>query len=80
MIPGFAPRLETAFRENFTAGWDVRVKTASNPTEDAWRGAAEFSMNQDFSKLSISKAEYEEYGGEYIKEHGLGNVFRPSSS
>lgn len=79
MVPGFAPRLETAFRENFNVGWDVRVKAASNPMEDAWRGAAEFSMNKEFSKLSISKAEYEEYGGEYIKEHGLGNVFRPTS-
>ncbi|KAI8581791.1 hypothetical protein K450DRAFT_231201 [Umbelopsis ramanniana AG] len=79
LMPGLAPRLEKTFQENFNVGWNIRVKTASNPTEDAWRGAAEFSMNDEFSKLSISKAEYEEYGGEYIKEHGLGNVFRSSS-
>jgi actin-related protein 5 len=78
-MPGLAPRLQKTFQENFNVGWDIRVKTASNPMEDAWRGAAEFSMNDEFSKLSISKAEYEEYGGEYIKEHGLGNVFRSSS-
>ncbi|KAG2183609.1 hypothetical protein INT43_006617 [Umbelopsis isabellina] len=78
LIPGLAPRVKSMFRENFNVGWDIRVKTASNPLEDAWRGAADFAMNEDFSKLSISKADYEEYGGEYIKEHGLGNVFSSS--
>lgn len=27
-------------------------------------------------KYAVTRQDYEEYGGEYIKEHGLGNVFR----
>lgn len=29
-----------------------------------------------YRQYAVTRKEYEEYGGEYIKEHGLGNVFR----
>ena len=46
---------------------------------DAWMGAAKWA-NQDagsqFAKSAVTRAEYAEMGGDYIKEHHIGNIFR----
>lgn len=41
---------------------------------DSWRGMAKWSRNGvECSNSMITRAEYQEYGGEYIKAHSLGN-------
>ncbi|CDZ96567.1 Actin-related protein-Arp5p [Phaffia rhodozyma] len=40
---------------------------------DAWKGMAAWSGTDEFEKSLVTRAEYEEFGGEYIKEHSWGN-------
>lgn len=56
------------------------VRTAKDPVLDAWRGAAKFAETggRVFKDACITKAEYEEMGNGYIKEHAFGNVFYPT--
>jgi actin-related protein 5 len=49
-----------------------------DPILDAWKGARKFAISPDRSRYSITKAEYDEYGGEYLKEHLLSNKYFPS--
>jgi actin-related protein len=49
-----------------------------DPVLDAWKGARKFAISPDRSRYSITKAEYDEYGGEYLKEHLLSNKYFPS--
>lgn len=75
-MPGFPERVESSLRSILPVGTIFQVKRAKDPLTDAWHGAAMVARNAAFKKYAISRREYEEYGGEYIKEHGLGNVFR----
>jgi actin-related protein 5 len=59
------------------AGSDLRVRKAEDVKLDAWRGAAKWiqEMNRDGkSKNLLTKKQWEECGGEYLIEHGMGNV------
>lgn len=43
---------------------------------DAWNGARQWVLDQDdLRSVSITKSDYEEYGGEYLKEHLASNRF-----
>ncbi|KAI7871446.1 hypothetical protein BDF14DRAFT_1760896 [Spinellus fusiger] len=75
-LPGMSERILHSMRSIFPSGTSVKAKHAKNSLLDAWKGAAMVSLDDQFKKLSVTRKEYEEYGGEYIKEHGLGNVFR----
>ncbi|KAI9317058.1 hypothetical protein BX666DRAFT_1857734 [Dichotomocladium elegans] len=75
-LPGLSNRISTSLRSILPVGTTFEVKRAKDPLLDAWKGAALFARNKDYGKYAVSRQEYEEYGGEYIKEHGLGNVFR----
>ena len=52
-----------------------RVRVASNPVLDAWCGARKWAMQPDFEEFAISKEEYEEHGGERLKEHFVTNRY-----
>ena len=45
---------------------------------DAWYGARQWALSPAFNNSSITRAEYEEKGGEYLKEHHLSNQFVPT--
>ncbi|CAO3597799.1 unnamed protein product [Absidia cylindrospora] len=75
-LPGLSERLVDNIRSIYPAGSKVQVRRAKDPLLDAWKGAAKFALSSSFKQHCVSRKEYEEYGGEYIKEHGLGNVFR----
>ncbi|KAI9027581.1 putative chromatin remodeling complex subunit [Phycomyces nitens] len=75
-LPGISERIKGSMQTIFPAGTAVQVKRAKDPLLDAWRGAAMVALDAKFKNMSVSRKEYEEYGGEYIKEHGLGNIFR----
>ena len=40
---------------------------------DAWRGMAAFAQTEEFSHVGVTKAEYEEYGGERVRRWWGGN-------
>lgn len=49
-----------------------------NPILDAWYGARKFSLSPLLTTSSITRAEYEEKGGEYLKEHRTSNRYFPT--
>ena len=51
----------------------LQIVQAEDPFNDAWRGMADFAKTDEFSKVGVTKAEYEEWGGERIKRWWGGN-------
>lgn len=54
----------------------MTVKRAKDPLLDAWRGAAMFGRDDTKKQYFVTREEYDEYGSDYIKEHGLGNIIQ----
>lgn len=50
-----------------------RVNMANNPSLDSWHGARSFANNKRLEKYLITQQEYNEMGGEYIKEYYASN-------
>lgn len=81
---GLKRRICAELRKAFPSDWGDEivngVKVAKDPILDAWRGAARFAEmgGEVFGNACISKAEYEEMGNGYLKEHAFGNVFYPT--
>ncbi|KAK6460080.1 vacuolar targeting, actin-related protein [Scheffersomyces coipomensis] len=73
-LPNFTTRVVNDFTSFLPAGAPLKVRKATNPITDAWRGMKKWSSSEECESSYISKADYEEYGPDYIKEHGLGNV------
>ncbi|KKA29299.1 hypothetical protein TD95_005408 [Thielaviopsis punctulata] len=77
MFRGFSQRLEDGLRALVEAGAPLKVRMAQDPLADAWRGAAEWVGSEAWKAAKVSRAEYEEKGADYIKEHDLGNAYVP---
>ncbi|KAF9964477.1 Nuclear actin-protein involved in chromatin remodeling [Mortierella alpina] len=77
-IPGLIERLNDSVRSILPFSPDKQaysVRRAQDCLLDAWRGAAMVGRDSERMKTStVTRQEYEEYGGAYIQEHGLGNV------
>lgn len=56
------------------------LRVAEDPLLDAWRGAALFAeaAKDQFASTSLSKADYDECGAGYLKEHAFGNRYFPT--
>ncbi|KAI5303443.1 Nuclear actin-protein involved in chromatin remodeling, partial [Ascosphaera atra] len=70
-------RFEKDLRAVLPLDSGLRVRRAGDPILDAWKGAAGWAhkLGRDgLKKVSVTKAEYEEMGSEYMKEHGYGNA------
>lgn len=74
LFQGFEERLQNELRAVLPAGANVGVRRAQNPTLDAWRGAAAWAGQSSSRQSFVTREEYLEKGGEYIKEHNLGNA------
>jgi len=77
-IPGLIDRLDNSIRSilPFSQGKKLyQVRSAQHCLVDAWRGAAMVTRSSErLRKIAVTRQEYEEYGGGYVKEHGLGNL------
>ncbi|KAK5814911.1 chromatin remodeling complex subunit [Linnemannia elongata] len=77
-VPGLIDRLDQSVRSILPFSPDQKnysVRKAQNCLLDGWRGAAMVARDGErMGKISVTRQEYEEYGGAYIKEHGLGNA------
>lgn len=52
------------------------TRVIGNPQLDAWYGAREFAVAEaNFESLSLTRADYDEKGGEYLREHLTSNVY-----
>jgi actin-related protein 5 len=51
----------------------IVIKTAADPSLDAWGGMADFAKTGQFASIAVTKAEYDEWGGERVKRWWGGN-------
>ncbi|THH17202.1 hypothetical protein EW146_g3566 [Bondarzewia mesenterica] len=72
-IPGFIERLQATLRPILPPEMPLSIVRAADPALDAWRGMAEFAQTDAFARVGVSKAEYEEWGGERIRRWWGGN-------
>lgn len=74
-IPGTRERIVKEFTQFLPVQTQLAVYQSINPSLDAWNGMVKLGNNRElYTKSSISKKDYEEFGPDYIKEHQLGNV------
>ncbi|KAF2025985.1 actin-like ATPase domain-containing protein [Setomelanomma holmii] len=74
LFQGFEDRLRNELRAVLPAEQKITVRGAKDRVLDAWRGAATWAGKKESRQNFISRAEFMEKGGEYIKEHALGNA------
>ncbi|KAJ1736237.1 Nuclear actin-protein involved in chromatin remodeling [Coemansia biformis] len=76
-VPGILGRLERDIRSIAPAGAPIAVRRAADPLRDAWRGAALWSTREvdAFRASRITRQDYLEQGGEYLREHGASNRY-----
>lgn len=74
LIPNFAERLATEMTGFLPTGAPLKINRAQDPLLDTWKGMQKWAGSADAKENYVTRKEYEEYGAEYIKEHGLGNV------
>ncbi|XP_072176304.1 actin-related protein 5-like [Diadema setosum] len=72
-FPNMVERIETELRAMRPFQSSFKVRRAGNPSLDAWLGAAKWATDPANQSLFISRAEYEEKGGDYLKEHHASN-------
>ncbi|KAK5718724.1 Nuclear actin-protein involved in chromatin remodeling [Elasticomyces elasticus] len=82
LFKGFEERLAAELRGVLPVEAGVGVRKARDPVLDAWRGAAAWAgkgggggSGSGSGSAFVTRGEWMEKGGEYLKEHNLGNVF-----
>uniref|UniRef100_A0A8D8THR6 Actin-related protein 5 n=1 Tax=Cacopsylla melanoneura TaxID=428564 RepID=A0A8D8THR6_9HEMI len=76
-MPGFVERLNKDLLENRPFQSHFSVSLAENPELDAWSGARQFALAENFLDFAISQADYQEKGGEFFRVHPCSNKFEP---
>lgn len=77
-IPNFASRLVSTLRPSLPVGAPLRVSGPAD-TLDAWRGMARWARDvadagdEARRRAFVTRAEYDERGAEWFKDHGWGN-------
>ncbi|XP_020654112.3 actin-related protein 5 [Pogona vitticeps] len=78
MYPGIKARIHKELLEMRPFQSSFQVHLASNPVLDAWYGAREWALEyMNREEGWITRKDYEEKGGEYLKEHCTSNVYVP---
>lgn len=72
-LPGLVPRLHTALRPILDPDLLINIVKAADPALDAWKGMAAYAKTLEFDVNGVSKAEYDEWGGERVKRWWGGN-------
>jgi len=75
MFQGFEERIRDELRAVLPAESTLGIRKAKDPILDAWKGASQWASKPESRKSFITKEDYMEKGGEYLKEHNLGNAF-----
>lgn len=75
-LPGLSDRIQTSLQSIYPVNTKIKVKRANDPVLDAWKGAAMFAQDKSKQQYFVTRKEYEEYGADYMKEHGLGNIIQ----
>jgi actin-related protein 5 len=75
LFKGFEERLRDELRTVLPADVQLGLRRAKDPILDAWKGAAKWACTSDSRSAFVSREEWLEKGGDYIREHNLGNVY-----
>ncbi|KAK3049384.1 Actin-related protein 5 [Extremus antarcticus] len=75
LFQGFEERLREELRAVLPFEVALGVRKAQDPVLDAWKGAAKWAEGEGRGQGFVTREEWQEMGGEYMKEHRLGNVF-----
>ncbi|KAF2203394.1 actin-like ATPase domain-containing protein [Delitschia confertaspora ATCC 74209] len=75
LFQGFEERLYNELRAVLPAGSELKVRRAGDCVLDAWRGAARWAEKPQSKASFVTRAEFQEKGADYIKEHDLGNAY-----
>ena len=76
VLPGLHTRLRNTLTPllPFRAPLKILSSPDTDPRLDAWKGMARWAQTEDAKTARVTRAEYEEYGGEWVKEHPWGNA------
>lgn len=76
LAPGFDARLRNAVRPSLPVSSPLEIVRSAEPDASfaAWRGMAKWSRSAEAARGLVTRAEYDEFGAEYLKAHGLGNA------
>ncbi|XP_010292450.1 PREDICTED: actin-related protein 5, partial [Phaethon lepturus] len=78
MYPGLKGRVQKELLEMRPFQSSFQVHLASSPVLDAWYGARDWAVEYMTREEGwITRKDYEEKGGEYLKEHCASNVYVP---
>ncbi|KAH9891307.1 actin-like protein Arp5p [Cubamyces lactineus] len=72
-LPNLIPRLHATLRPILPPEMPLEIVRAADSARDAWRGMADFAKTDEFARVGVTKAEYEEWGGERVKRWWGGN-------
>jgi actin-related protein 5 len=72
-LPGLSERLHATLRPILPPEVPLNIGQAANPVVDAWKGMAAFARTDEFERVGITRAEYDEWGGERVKRWWGGN-------
>lgn len=78
-FPNFQERLERELLAIRPFQSTFRVFKAANPILDAWNGARKWARSlSSLQTVSVTRQEYEEKGGDYLREHFASNRYVPT--
>ncbi|XP_070600858.1 actin-related protein 5 [Erythrolamprus reginae] len=78
IYPGMKARIQKELLEMRPFQSSFQVHLASNPVLDSWYGARDWALEyMNREEGWITRKDYEEKGGEYLKEHCASNVYVP---
>lgn len=66
-LPGLQDRLYASLRCILPPEMNLQVKLAEDPQLDSWKGMAAFARTPEFNGCGVTRAEYNEWGGEIVK-------------
>ncbi|EIN13328.1 actin-like ATPase domain-containing protein [Punctularia strigosozonata HHB-11173 SS5] len=72
-LPGLVPRLHASLRPILPPEMPLEIVRAADPALDAWKGMAAYAKTDEFKTVGVTRAEYEEWGGERVKRWWGGN-------
>ncbi|OWZ72772.1 hypothetical protein AYX14_01810 [Cryptococcus neoformans] len=76
-IPNLIPKLRHVLTPILPFRAPLKIVSSldgGDPRLEAWRGMAQWSTTEEAKQAMVTKAEYDEHGGEWLKEHQWGNV------
>lgn len=76
-IPGFLERMNKEMLEMRPFKSKFSLSLAKQPSRNAWLGGKKFCGKDDFRSFCVTLQDYQEKGGDYIKEYYASNVYVP---